>query len=147
MSAYIVEREHIAYLIDAAERLASRQRSNFSWYHEGQRHELTDHETEAGQMLWDENVRSVNYRYADSLPSTRTHLGLDEQEVYKHHSKARLAIDPVQVLKSIRCLEYQSCETPDWEASSAHAFLRSLMLYAISNLAGYEDAMWGAPQV
>jgi len=52
----------------------------------------------------------------------------------------------VQVLKSIDCLDYQSCEHPGWAASEAKAFIDRLQSAAIHALPGYEAAIWGAPE-
>ncbi len=46
---------------------------------------------------------------------------------------------------SIRCLDYQSCEHPGWEASESHSFLESLKSAAVSALPGMDAAKWGAP--
>jgi hypothetical protein len=90
-------------------------------------------------MLWAENRRSVNHRYAEQEweePYVFTEL--------RHHS-----IDPVMVLKAVACYEYQSCETPGWEKSEAHAFCQSLKERCIRRLPGFDDAPWeiGDPDI
>ena len=59
MSAYIVNRETIQYLVQSGleagyqHRLSRRMR----WYHDDKSHWLDDNNaTEVGQMLWDENI-------------------------------------------------------------------------------------------
>jgi hypothetical protein len=86
----------------------------------------------AGQMLWDENFRSVNYRYTE------------EKSAPAYSFKRNLQpIDPIVVLKQISCYEYQSCEHSDWESSEAKAFCSALQGKMISWLPGYDDAPWG----
>lgn len=82
-----------------------------------------------GAMLAAENRRSVDFRY-------------DEEEIEEPYVYRELEGPPcpVIVLKAISCYEYQSCETPDWPKSEAHAFCRALEQRAISNLPGYRDA-------
>ena len=46
--------------------------------------------------------------------------------------------DPVVVLKAIACLEYQSCEHPDWPTSRARRFCEELRDRCIDRLPGYE---------
>ena len=85
-------------------------------------------------MLLRENYVSVNHRY-DENPTAM----LDEPYAY---SRVHKKIDPVQVLKAIECLEYQSCEHPGWKTSEARTFLKSLEAKAISQLQGYDEADW-----
>jgi|GEM_PF-453587 len=95
MSAYIVERAHIDFLIDAAMMAQPRQSgSPVRWYHpaiddeemstildeqgfeaycvaaqerthELRYHDCTEQADRVGRMLWWENLRSVAYRYPD----------------------------------------------------------------------------------
>lgn len=132
MSAFIVDYNHINYLMNAA---LSRRIAWHGFYFKGLKVDK-NRAQEIGQMLWDENRRSVDYRYQENNG--------DEEYEYKpifHH-----VFDPVQVLKAIKCLDYQSCEHEEWESSGAKEFLDTLMHFAISALPGYEDAQWGAPK-
>jgi hypothetical protein len=51
-------------------------------------------------------------------------------------------VEPVQVLKAIKCYEYQSCEHPSWEDSEARSWCNHLRLAAIEHLPGFEAAKW-----
>ena len=66
MSAYVVDRESIAYLVTAALQLPERHDS-LRWHHAGESRTLHAGDYPAasrlGQMLWDENIRSVCFRY------------------------------------------------------------------------------------
>ena len=74
MSAYIVERNHIRFLVASALYVAGRHHhgDSFRWWHEGHHELRLDNATEVGQMLWDECRASVSYRYPsddrDDLP-------------------------------------------------------------------------------
>ena len=83
------------------------------------------------EILRAENARSVAYRYGEE-PSTET--------VRAEMRPPRLG--PVAILKMLACLEYQSCECPDYRESAAHQLIERLRVLAISELDGYEDAPW-----
>lgn len=154
MSAYICDREHIRYLVSAAMSrwLNPSPGDRLAWYwgeNNGQSAKLYagDYKEAArvGQMLWDENVRSVSYRYPDDKP-TELPGPCDDVPLYGDHVAWQGEVRPVQVLKSISCFEYQSCEHPEWKTSEAFAFCRALESAAIYALDGYDDAAWGAPE-
>ena len=151
MSAYIVDRHHILYLIAAA--LQAERGSDFYYYHEGKSHRLDrcDYESaaDAANMLRQENINSIQHRYPDTQDSLENAPGpIGETFVIRESEINPFAfrIDPVQVLKSISCYEYQSCEHPEWEASEAFAFVDALRSTYIAQLPGYDDAEWGAPE-
>lgn len=90
-----------------------------------------------GQELLNENYRSVNYRYKNSE---------DEYKCHKFTYKEKLAekkLKPVEILKLVACLDYQSCETNDWETTRAYKILESIKSFAINQLDGYNEASWG----
>lgn len=146
MSAWLVSKTHIDAMVTAA---LSTDHQPFSWYHEGERHEL-DYTTadEVGSMLWAECARSVSYRYPDIAETGDWPRPADftEQQVFDYRFQ-RLAgftsAHIVQVLKAVSCYEYQSCEHPQWEASSAHALCQELKDRLVSQLPGYSAAPWG----
>ena len=86
-----------------------------------------------GFMLLAQNYASVNFRYEDK----------EESPLYRFRPVAHLPhLRPVQILKALACYEYQSCETPDWEQTEAHAFCEALRHRVIGQLPGYDDAGW-----
>lgn len=103
MSAFTVHIAHIHTLINASRAFGGA--------------ELVDQRTAdlLGQMLWDENYRSVNYRYSEAEPTPDYRATLIDAE-----------LSPVAVLKAIDCYEYQACESPDWDQTRAHAFVTAL---------------------
>lgn len=136
MSAFIVGEEHIRYLVNAG---LSRSicPHGISWRGGGslQRGEqdTAERANRTGAMLWEENYRSVNYRYRES----------DAAPSYQHRAADLYdRFDPVQVLKAIACFEYQSCEHSGWKGSEAAAFCEELRLAAIARLPGYDAAAW-----
>ena len=134
MSAYMVDREHIKYLVHAA----------LKW---GVIREPA-RAAEWAQRLWDENKASILYRYPDCkedesrMPGTvgETYdFGDWPQELPPYR-------DAVQVIKACHCYEYQACEHPGWETSLARQFTLDLVDAACAHLPGYDDAAWGAPR-
>ncbi len=128
MSAYLVEQNHIAYLVaqSRAHILRGTMDYTVSFMGGGDPEAL-------GQILWDENLKSINYLYKDrqTLPA------------YKHKN-GLYVWDALQVCHSVSCYEYQSCEHPGWEESKAADFCRQLSGVAISTLLG--GKIWGAPK-
>lgn len=130
MSAYLVDYKTIQALVQFAAR--PEYGSPASYYWNGERFLITD-ESQIGQILWSENNRSVNYRYDEQKPNPN----------YKHTHSYRLTPPPLHIIKLCDCLDYQSCETPDWNTTEAHAVLQYIRERAIHELPGYEDAPWG----
>jgi hypothetical protein len=93
------------------------------------------------QILFAENVKSVNYRY-------------DEHDVVTAHPYRMIAPLPelVAMYKLIGCLDYQSCEHPDYDRSLASKLLAAGSAYIerqlgrtkdeIQNSAEWEKAPW-----
>lgn len=133
MSAFMVGREHIWAIVDAW------RKDHERWSGAPTFETLAEH----GQMLWDENRESVEFRYPDckgnDLPGP---IGCDF--VYGTHElgMTKPNYTPVQILKACHCLEYQSCEHPNWEHSDAHTFLVHVSQAMERKLPGYEKAEW-----
>lgn len=136
MSAYIVDRDHIAYLVHSADIMS---RAKFTWW-DGTDHETMSSPTATGQMLWDSNIESVSYRYGNSpveqLPGPK-----GEAYVYTHKRSGK-HVNPIAVLKAIQSYQYQSCEHPGWATCNAKRFTDALRMLAIRNLPGYDEASW-----
>ncbi len=136
MSAFVVSRETILTLA-----LAAQIGGQFSYMWRGHYHKVSISDGEAcldiANKLYRENVRSYNYRYKESgdLP------GFTLQDIAS--AGPRVSSDPVLILKQCQCLNYQSCETGDWEDTEAYAILEALKNAQLSRLPGYDDAPWG----
>ena len=100
MSAFVVNMKHISYLVDAA--------CVLNLVSEERKHEL-------GAMPLAENVKSVNFRYGEKDAAPKF--------VYAE-SKTKLSAP--QIKSACECLNYQSCEHPEWETSAAFWFLAAL---------------------
>lgn len=128
MSAFIVSGEHIAAIV-GSQAAHDRWHSTFS---------VSDLLTAAG-ILAAENARSVNTRYAHhNQPEDPPNV---TGKRIQHYIKNPLT--PVQLLKAIQCLDYQSCETDDWNTTRAFNLLQTYQSRAIAALPGYEQAKWG----
>lgn len=158
MSAYICDKNHFVYLVHAATHpRLNPHGGSFSYYHKtpeglagrtpvpsGDYQAMID----AAAMLLLENITSVSYRYPGDKSSAKLPGPTGESFDFTPSDFARMQWhrpEPVQVMKAIACLSYQSCEHPGWQTSEAHSFLRALEQCAIRALPGYDDAEWGAP--
>jgi len=150
MSAYIVNPEHIGVLAAYA---AVNDCAIYEWRMSD--NILTAQNVAKGLAL--ENIRSVAHRYPDDEDGHRPGPCLKDADIveacqiYAGHFAKRLGgvivmaedvLEPVQVLKLVRSLDYQSCETEDWPMTLAARQLDWIMGEAISRLPGYEDADW-----
>ncbi len=153
MSAYIVSKEHVAYLTAMAMTdNGLPYGGGLEWYfgNNGSGRIPQDDlvmAAAAENMIWKENMVSVAYRYGDpveDLPGDRyVEDGITKADIAL---AADILFVAVQVLKACNCLEYQSCEHPGWEASEARAFIQALKDKAVRALPGYESARWGVPR-
>jgi hypothetical protein len=136
MSLYLVGPEHISLLLWAGHERFHRPGHNLSWSFDNpiRVHQLIDDNlTAVGQMLVDANNASVNAGYDEDL-----------QAYEDRYSRPRLsAWSLVEVAKALQCYEYQTSELPDWPASEAYAFCRSLQHQLVQALPGYDHAPWG----
>lgn len=84
-----------------------------------------------GELLHEANCASVDYRYGEHNPRD-----------YRHALVPVAGVSAVQVVKACDCLEYQSCERPDWTGSQAQFLLTRIRDRAVSLLPGYDAAAW-----
>ncbi len=141
MSAFLCGDEHIRVLVLAGLQSAEHRMGGFSWYsfEDGEPvAERLDFDSidETAQMLRRENLRSLNSRYGDPVP-TATETLVTSGDVIRTRR-----LDPVSVLKALACYEYQSCESSDWPDTRAAAYCRTLAGALIRQLPGYDDAPW-----
>lgn len=89
-----------------------------------------------------ECYRSVRYRYPDGeLPGP---VAFEDSPVVVDVSNLGVykQLSAVGVIKACHCLEYQSCEHPEWQSSEAKRLLTDISNTAIGRLPGYEAAAW-----
>jgi len=154
MSAFVVSKSHIDAMIRAGLTHMPKYNGPLTWYAKDPRNltvqEMQDnfrqltHETanQVGQMLIDECVKSVAYRYEDDnvtdLPGpTNAYWLIPYQLGFSCKTPT-----PVELLKLVNCYAYQSCEHPDWHDSEAYRLCQSLKSFAINSLTGYDEAPW-----
>ena len=145
MSAFVVSKSHINAIIQAGLNV---QYKPFSWYDrtedgELKYYQLTMHNaSEVGQMLLDECVHSVSYRYGDdsiaNLPGPSNAEWLLPFE-WKSFVKRPTALEAIKIIGSYK---YQSCEHPEWRISNARAFCNKLIEILVTQLPGYDGAPW-----
>lgn len=115
--------------------------------------------SQAGQLLVSENIASVSYRYSEpgrtGYYGAETAAGMEDDTIEtlpgpcdRYYMAPYVFADPgyvltpAEVFKAIDCLDYQSCEHPEWRASEAFAFLDSLRQSACNAVRGYSDSPW-----
>jgi hypothetical protein len=88
-----------------------------------------------GQMLLDQNYRSVGARYpayaSDVAPRFRFEATF---------AAPRLTL--AEAVKALHCYNYQACETGDWDSTEAFKFTRSLVDSLSYQIPGYDAAPW-----
>lgn len=150
MSAYIVDKNHIIYLVKAAIslNLHDGRAHAFYWFAPStatpetiENNASPDALAKIATMLWRENIKSVNSRYKDPDDSAAYSITAADIRGANWSTFA-----PVQVLQSLSCYEYQSCEHEAWPLSDAHAWAAALTKLAAQNVAGLDLAIWGAPE-
>ena len=140
MSAFVVGKEHINKICTAA--LLARY-GKMTYYYNEERHPVDDETIDSiGQMLLDENVKSVMYRYKDSQLTDLPGKTDAEYIIPFKYIVELSSLSGIQIIKLIQCLEYQSCEHPEWKTSEAYAFLEALIRRQFDRIPGYDDAKW-----
>jgi hypothetical protein len=104
MSAWIVTSGHIDVLVHA-----------LAQYEVVSRDLGADGFRRLGQTLWEENHKSVNYRYSECTSVPAYQLRTTEA-----------SLDPIVVLKAVACYEYQTCEHEGWYDSRARDLMDQL---------------------
>lgn len=138
MSAYIVSsNKTLAGIVNFTSKNVTGK--PFEVYWEKTLHEF-DLSTKTGlvrfaNVLLDENVRSVDYRYKEENERNP----FKPVDLVEHDGNISIG----QFGKLLTCLEYQSCETSDWESTLAFKIIQDLKDLALRKLPEYEDAEWG----
>ncbi len=115
MSCFVVSQKHISAIMTFWQMVT---------------HDSNMKVTTEGQMLLNENTRAYNVRYRES----------GEAETYKFipdHS-----ITPLQVIKLINCLQYNSHEDDLYTKSEAYRLSNEIMSSAARRLKGYDECKY-----
>ena len=89
---------------------------------------------QVAKILKDENIRSVNNRYNDNTES-----------VYEFEYIPSARKRPVgNIIGALDCLEYQSCESDDWQTTNAWTIICQLRKHLLKQIAEREETYtWG----
>ena len=139
MSAWVISQTHLDLIVSVAVDLKL-----FAALNEGQETHITaDNATQFGQMLWAENVRSVVTRYRLGADNAEHQAYLKAVSAYRFHQFQ--GVKPIAAVKLIACLDYQACETDDYQTTLSAQVLQRLLLLLPANVKGaaYEAAPWG----
>lgn len=137
MSAFLLSCRHLnAMLNGAVERDLP-----LHWRHEGKSKSVGNSQNELGQMLLDENIRSVQARYSRDYRSQLPGWRPEHDEPFQWDC-CGYNPSPLELLKLVLCYEYQTCEHSAWPDSEAKAFCTALLRVTISRLPGYDEARW-----
>jgi hypothetical protein len=159
MSAYIVNVDHIDYLVSAVGRLGADLHRRLHVEHDpALRGWETDFSPAAirqgafghiywepefdvdrlGRLLLAENIRSVMARYpgVDDLPGP---VPTPEATTYRHTSVPWEQITPAGVIVAVKCWRYQTCETRDHEQSLAWRVMDELYDMAVQAMISSQD--------
>lgn len=170
MSAFIVSKKHVDTLVQSAIAGPSDHHGwhdsgerFFRWYYDGQSRRLDPFADEPrergrteivtpsmlGQLLWDENRRSVDHRYDEEnveqpyLFEPVTRPGVMMIGAAGLTIAIESLVTAAELACGINCYEYQSCEHDDWGSSEAFAICRSMKENILRTLPGYSAAPWG----
>ena len=128
MSAWIVSRTHIDYIVTAAI----------------QAELISMSPDETGRMLWRECLASVAYRYPDDTGNGDRPGPADfrDSDVDTYTWTETPVLTGGALAKTLGCYRYQSCEHPGWDTSESAALIEKLN--APVDGAEYPDSVpWG----
>lgn len=112
MSAWIVSKKHIDYMVTAmvAHGLSTRAGAD-----------------DLGRLLWKENLKSVAYRYPDDGDGDRPGPNdFRDGDVDAYVYEETPLLKGGALAKTLACYAYQSCEHPEWEDSLAASLVKQL---------------------
>ncbi|NWK51877.1 hypothetical protein HYG89_04765 [Acinetobacter sp. SwsAc5] len=169
MSAFLVSAKHIAIVCNAVVFDQTNQRIFFKWLDDIKKsvhfpdsvvefekqfiQEIQDFEDELSQLdnfkllakiLANANFVSLQYRYPKH---DHGDIELYLSRVHKFSMRDDLGgkdLNVIQFLKFVHCLNYQSCEHPDYKKSFAYKFIKLVEELAIYNSPEYSKAEWCA---
>jgi|TARA_Y100000310_G_C20610756_1_gene777867 hypothetical protein len=108
---------------------------------------LSEHRIEATKLavtLATQNIQSVAGRYRQDETDPAFVNFLEEvMDLTPKLPRQYFDVSAVQWLKTISCLNYQSCDHLRGEEETVCNKMRG---HFISSLAGWDDAVWGAPK-
>ncbi len=127
MSAFLVSDAHLDYLVN----FAFQKELIIGTEEDGTRLNIKENPQSAFNILYKENLRSVDTRYDETNVITPSQFRRNAQNW-----------DMVQVLKACDCYDYQACENDDYPQSLAHQIINRIRRRATGSLPGYDKAAW-----
>ena len=112
MSAYIVDDKHISTLI-----------LNYSNLF----HKRIDKDKQielAGKLAWG-NIDSVNCRYQEFKPNEAIQYAMNVKNLIEKNNYEKLEMQELIIM--VRCLDYQSCEIPNYRSSEVSKILDEMI--------------------
>lgn len=104
------------------------------------------------EILARENIASVAYRYPNDKEGERPGPMCDtDEDIVKEacfwaekylEEGIPLDVAPLTIAKLTACLQYQSCEHPEWEQSAARNQANYINEHILRTLPGYARAPW-----
>lgn len=130
MSAYIVPEAHINVIVSYC---ASRVTGDGMWhkFRDGYNYMTPQNAAEVAEILNNQNVRSVNYRYNEQTGN--------EGYRFRYIEGVRDLYSVAEIAKALSGLEYQSCETNDYYETEAYQILHDMRKYLLDIVANEED--------
>ena len=115
MSAWIVSKAHIDFLVAAARAFDIEVQDGIETV------SAKKSPDQFGKILWDENHRSVNYRYDEKKETPEYHY---DERFDKFEFKSFTGIGFLET--AVGCYDYQTCECDDYKESVAYEILQKM---------------------
>lgn len=128
MSAFVISNKHISAMLAATEHYKHHYHYTVRYEFDGRLYDFKDMRR-VGQILLDQNHKSVNIRYDENTTGFFSYVPTPKMPL-------------VHVLSLCMGYEYQACEDPDWHKSEAYAIVQKIKDQCIQFLPGMDDAPW-----
>lgn len=116
MSAFLVSQKHICYIISCLEDLEYLDQDKTALAH--------------CELLYKANFDGVNTMYGkDYVPEEFEYVRINNTDI-------------LQCIKLIHCLDYQSCDSHDWNNSWECKWLKRMEARLVRRLPNYDDLIW-----
>ena len=136
MSAFRLSYNDIVYITRAMFSLDIMGHREFTYFWNGHRWKKTP--TDIARAIDKANIDSLKERYGDEYDPYSFEIDDILDRTYD--------FDPLQVIMTIRYIDYQNCEVKDYRGSLCYAILSELKDYCISRLLDQGEYLWGSPE-
>lgn len=93
------------------------------------------------ELLMRGNIESVAYRYNEKPAPPVDEFIASAEEYAAYYIRHPPTLRPIDIIRMVECLDYQSCEPPNWNESLAKRQLDWILSAAIRQLPGYDTAI------